>query len=60
MRDGVETLAIEQRLALHVSRLPLHHHDPFDRLLIAQGQMEKIPIATVDPKFEKHEVKLVG
>jgi PIN domain nuclease of toxin-antitoxin system len=60
MRDGVETLAVEHRHALEVSRLPLHHHDPFDRLLIALGRLEKIPIATVDPKFEKYEVKLVG
>jgi len=60
MRDGVETLAIEHRHAQQVARLPAHHHDPFDRLLIAQGQLEKIPIATVDPKFAKYEVKIIG
>jgi len=60
MRDGVETLAIEHRHTLQVSRLPLHHHDPFDRLLIVQGQLEKMPIATVDSKFKKYEVKIIG
>ena len=60
MRDGVKTLAIEHRHALYVSRLPPHHQDPFDRLLIAQGVLEKIPIATVDPKFAKYEVRTIG
>ena len=58
--SGINRLAIEHRHALQVSRLPPHHHDPFDRLLIAQGQLEKIPIATVDPKFSRYEVKTIG
>lgn len=59
MRDGIGTLHIEHRHALHVATLPFHHHDPFDRLLIAQAQIEGIPIATVDAKFKPYDVALV-
>lgn len=58
-RDGVETLHIEHRHALHVAALPMHHADPFDRVLIAQATLEKMPIATVDPKFQAYDVALM-
>jgi PIN domain nuclease of toxin-antitoxin system len=59
MRDGIKTLHIEHRHALHVASLPLHHHDPFDRLLIAQGQVEGLPIVTADHKFKPYEVEVI-
>ena len=59
MRDGIGTLHIEHRHALHVASLPLHHHDPFDRILIAQTQLEGISIITADPKFDPYEVDVV-
>ncbi len=59
MRDGIETLHIEHRHALRVAELPFHHHDPFDRLLIAQADVEGVPIATVDPKFDRYEIRRV-
>ncbi len=37
--------------------LPLHHRDPFDRLLIAQSIAEDIAVATNDPKFALYDVK---
>ncbi len=58
-RDAIASLGIEHRHALHVATLPDHHRDPFDRLLIAQAQLEKIPVATLDPKFGKYEVGLL-
>lgn len=39
--------------------LPLHHRDPFDRILIAQAQTEKIPILTRDSIFSKYNVHLI-
>jgi PIN domain nuclease of toxin-antitoxin system len=44
----------------HIGRLeglPLHHRDPFDRLLIAQSLEEKLPVVTADPMFRKYGVK---
>ncbi len=58
-RDDIETLPIEHRHALHVASLPAHHGDPFDRLLIAQARLENIPVATIDPKFQAYEVRLL-
>jgi PIN domain nuclease of toxin-antitoxin system len=39
--------------------LPLHHGDPFDRLLIAQALAEGIPIATSDRRFAAYGVQIV-
>jgi PIN domain nuclease of toxin-antitoxin system len=39
--------------------LPLHHRDPFDRLLIAQALAERIPIVTDDRAFAAYSVKIV-
>lgn len=38
------------------SRLPDHHRDPFDRLLVAQAQVEGIPIVSADVTFDRYGV----
>jgi PIN domain nuclease of toxin-antitoxin system len=58
-RSGVSGLAVEHSHALHVSTLPRHHRDPFDRLLIAQAQLEALPIVTADPAFDPYDVRVV-
>jgi len=45
--------------ALGVERLPLHHRDPFDRILIAQANAEGMALVTRDPAFDRYEVRLV-
>jgi len=52
-------LPIAQAHALHVATLPFHHHDPFDRLLIAQAQIEDLSIMTSDPKFAAYDVATI-
>ena len=44
--------------ALGVSALPLHHRDPFDRLLIAQAEAEGMTILTADRAFGRYRVKV--
>jgi len=39
--------------------LPLHHRDPFDRLLIAQAATEQIPIVSSDGIFDQYEIKRI-
>jgi PIN domain nuclease of toxin-antitoxin system len=56
---GVEGLAIEHVHALRVSGLPPHHRDPFDRLLVAQAQIERMPLVTADPLLEPYSVELI-
>jgi PIN domain nuclease of toxin-antitoxin system len=42
-----------------VGNLPFHHHDPFDRLLIAQARVEGLVLATADQVFSKYDVALL-
>src|SRR6266850_1133376 len=48
-RLKVRMLAVERDHVLRTVGLPKHHVDPFDRLLVAQAQIERIPILTSDP-----------
>ncbi|OZH52171.1 twitching motility protein PilT [Hydrocoleum sp. CS-953] len=42
-----------------VSNLPFHHNDPFNRLLIAQAMIEKIPILSRDSIFDKYNINRI-
>ncbi|MBI3492044.1 MAG: type II toxin-antitoxin system VapC family toxin [Acidobacteria bacterium] len=55
----VVPLPIEHSHALHVATLPRHHRDPFDRVLIAQAQMENLQILTADPLFAAYDVTTI-
>ncbi len=57
---GVLPLPIDHGHALYVSTLPVHHRDPFDRLLIAQAQLEDLPILTADPVFAAYDVRTIA
>jgi PIN domain nuclease of toxin-antitoxin system len=56
---GFELLEITVEHAWAVRHLPHHHRDPFDRLLIAQAQVERLPIVTADDSFEPYDVTVV-
>ena len=58
-RCGFGTLHIEHAHALRVATLPLHHRDPFDRMLVAQAQVDGLPIITVDRRFAAYTVEVV-
>jgi PIN domain nuclease of toxin-antitoxin system len=55
----VTRLPILHSHARHVASLPPHHGDPFDRMLIAQAQMENLPIVTADDQFLRYEVEII-
>jgi PIN domain nuclease of toxin-antitoxin system len=57
--QGVRPLSITQNHTLRVFDLPLHHKDPFDRLLISQAMAEGMTILTADRAFRKYPVELV-
>lgn len=60
MKSGqVLALPLAHEHALRVADLPPHHSDPFDRVLVAQAQIEDLVVVTVDPKFEPYEVRVV-
>jgi PIN domain nuclease of toxin-antitoxin system len=57
---GITPLPVYHRHALHVASLPVHHSDPFDRLLIAQAQLEELPVLTADKVFRKYDVDTIA
>ncbi|SDQ74975.1 type II toxin-antitoxin system VapC family toxin [Quadrisphaera sp. DSM 44207] len=58
-RSGLRTLALTSGHGLGVADLPVHHRDPFDRLLIAQARAEHLTIVSADRRFAAYEVSLV-
>lgn len=57
---GFELLAVSAEHAWQVRTLPAPRHaDPFDRLLIAQAQVERLPVLTADPLFADYDVTVV-
>jgi PIN domain nuclease of toxin-antitoxin system len=55
----VDTLPVTETAALQLARLPLHHRDPFDRLLVAQAVAEGCTIATPDPLIRRYPVSTI-
>lgn len=53
---GVRSLEITASHALQASALPLHHRDPFDRMLIAQAIAENMMLVSADPVFRQYNV----
>jgi PIN domain nuclease of toxin-antitoxin system len=54
--NNIEILTIAFEHLTVVSRLPFHHRDPFDRLLIAQSMSENLQIVSVDTQFDRYGV----
>lgn len=59
MASGYVLLPIELTHIAHCRALPLHHPDPFDRLLIAQAQVEELAIITQDAAFGRYQVEVI-
>lgn len=53
---GATELPIESGHCLRAARLPFHHHDPFDRMLVAQASLLDIPILTNDRWIRNYDV----
>jgi PIN domain nuclease of toxin-antitoxin system len=58
-RDAVDGLPVTHAHALHVASLPPHHADPFDRILIAQSQLEDVPLVTADRHMDSYDVAVI-
>jgi len=52
----VTVLPITSEYADAQTRLPYHHRDPFDRLLVAQAQVENVPLVSTDPVFAQYGI----
>jgi PIN domain nuclease of toxin-antitoxin system len=56
---GFTVLPIGLEHALRAGSLPRHHDDPFDRALVAQGMVERIPIVTGDPLINLYDIETI-
>lgn len=57
--ENIEILPIYPEHTFQVSIMPFHHRDPFDRIIIAQAQIENLPIMTNDSEFGNYSVKIL-
>lgn len=57
--NDVKILPINLSHALYLENLPLHHNDPFDRILIAQAMVENMILVSADAKFSDYKVNLL-
>jgi PIN domain nuclease of toxin-antitoxin system len=57
--NAIELLEIQPEHLDELAKLPFHHKDPFDRLMIAQSLAEGIPIVTKDAAFRSYPVSLL-
>ena len=56
---GVILLPIIPLHLIELERLPYHHRDPFDRLIISQAIVEGLPVITTDPKFKLYNIECI-
>ena len=55
----MQVLAIETEHIYGLKNLPLHHNDPFDRLILVQAQIEKMKLISADMLFKHYDVDCV-
>lgn len=60
LRAGVRYLGLSPEHGLAVGSLPMHHRDPFDRLLVAQARTDGLTIVTGDERIGRYGVKTVS
>ena len=57
--SGFTALPVAVSHAEHAPRLPMHHRDPFDRMLVAQAQLEALVLVSADRALEAYDVRLL-
>jgi len=57
--NGIGILNVTLEHTAAIATLPFHHRDPFDRLLVVQSKIEKMPLLSADPAFDTYECKRV-
>ena len=55
--NGFKVLPIEPRHTAVLTTMPFHHRDPFDRLIVAQAVVERVPIVSIDAVLDAYGVQ---
>jgi PIN domain nuclease of toxin-antitoxin system len=58
--SGFRLLDITAEHGIAAGRLPMHHRDPFDRMLVAQAQLEGLTLVTRDANVQKYDVDVLS
>ena len=58
-RNSLSELDVSSRHVLRVAELPRVHRDPFDRLLVAQAQVENMMLLTADTQIRRYSVQVI-
>ena len=56
-RNRIEIIQISYEHLLTLSKLPAHHNDPFDRIIISQSIVENLTLISKDKGFKKYKIK---
>jgi len=56
-QSGIDALPIEMSHALAAGELPIHHRDPFDRVLVAQAVLLDLPLVSTDTQLDAYGVE---
>lgn len=59
VRTGIQTLTVGLDHVAKVAKLPRHHRDPFDRMLVAQAMCESMTLVSRDRELAKYGVRLI-
>jgi PIN domain nuclease of toxin-antitoxin system len=59
-KHQIGSLALEEASLHYLLRLPMHHRDPFDRMLICQALHHNMDIVTIDQEFSSYPVKILA
>ncbi|MBI4583091.1 MAG: type II toxin-antitoxin system VapC family toxin [Planctomycetes bacterium] len=58
-KHGIQALPLHEKTTLHLSRLPNHHRDPFDRMLVCQAIVHGLRLLTPDPLIVQYPVPIL-
>jgi PIN domain nuclease of toxin-antitoxin system len=58
-RNGFVPLPITMAHGIAAAQLPLHHRDPFDRVLVAQASLESLTLLTADPRLKLYGIRIM-
>jgi len=56
-RHGIDSLALDEEAVMQIGKLPDHHRDPFDRMLVCQALAHGLTLLTPDPLISRYPVR---
>ncbi len=57
--NAIQWLPVEMHHCLELTKLPFHHRDPFDRMLVAQAMVEDLRLLSCDPHLSAYEIERI-